>query len=279
MLDIKLLIDLAIAEDLGDGDHTSLATIDSKATGKAKIIAKDNGIIAGIEEAILIFNRIDPSIKINSIKNDGDSISKGDIVMTIEGNCQKMLQAERLVLNFMQRMSGIATKTHQFVTKIADLPTKILDTRKTTPLLRYFEKKAVRLGGGTNHRFGLYDMIMIKDNHIDFAGGIKKAIEKTHNYLQKTGKNLKIEIEVRNFDELNEVLEYGGVDIIMLDNFSVPMCQEAVKIINKRFLTEASGGINIDNVRDYALTGVNFISIGALTHQIKSLDLSMIVSF
>lgn len=278
MLDITQLIDLAIAEDIGEGDHSSLATISTEAIGKASIFAKcTNGIIAGIEEAILICSRIDSNLKLTAFKKDGDKIKKGDKILTIEGNSQKILQAERLILNFMQRMSGIATTTATYVEKIADLPTKLLDTRKTTPLMRFFEKKAVKIGGGENHRFGLFDMIMIKDNHIDFAGGIEKAITKTLLYLKKANKKIKIEIEVRSFEELNQVLQTGGVHRIMLDNFTPQMCKEAVEIIYKQYETEASGGITLENIRQYALSGVDFISVGALTHQINSLDLSMLV--
>lgn len=278
MINIDQLIDLAIIEDLGDGDHSSLATISPQAIGKASVFAKgNNGIIAGIEEATLVCRRIDPNLKLTFFKKDGNKITKGDKILTIEGNSQKILQSERLILNFMQRMSGIATTTAQYVEKIADLPTKLLDTRKTTPLMRYFEKKAVKIGGGQNHRFGLYDMIMIKDNHIDFAGGIENAITKTLQYLKSIDKKLKIEIEVRSFDELNQVLKVGGVDTIMLDNFTPQKCKQAVEIINKRYKTEASGGITIDNIREYALSGVDYISVGALTHHIQSLDLSMLV--
>jgi nicotinate-nucleotide pyrophosphorylase (carboxylating) len=274
-MNIIELLQLAIKEDIGDGDHTSLACIPANATNTAQLIAKEEGIIAGVEIAEKIFKLFDPELKVAVLKKDGDKIKKGDVVLTVFGNAQKILSAERLVLNYMQRMSGIATKTHQIVEIIKPYNTKILDTRKTTPLNRYFEKLAVKIGGGTNHRFGLYDMVMIKDNHIDFAGGIKNAIQQANDYLKTKNKPLQIEIEVRNFEELNEVLSVGNVDIIMLDNFTPNDLQKAVQIINHRFKTEASGGINESTIVDYAKTGVDFISIGALTHHIKSLDLSL----
>lgn len=274
-MNIIELLQLAIKEDIGDGDHTSLACIPANATNTAQLIAKEEGIIAGVEIAEKIFKLFDPELKVAVLKKDGDKIKTGDVVLTVFGKAQKILSAERLVLNYMQRMSGIATKTHQIVEIIKPYNTKILDTRKTTPLNRYFEKLAVKIGGGTNHRFGLYDMVMIKDNHIDFAGGIKNAIQQANDYLKTKNKPLQIEIEVRNFEELNEVLSVGNVDIIMLDNFTPNDLQKAVQIINHRFKTEASGGINESTIVDYAKTGVDFISIGALTHHIKSLDLSL----
>ncbi len=270
----KLIAD-ALAEDLGDGDHTSLATISSQARGKVELIAKDSGIIAGVEVAAMVFRELDNDLNINILIKDGSVIRPGDVVMIIEGSSQSLLSAERTALNFIQRMSGIATFTNKVHDKIADLDTKLLDTRKTTPCNRIVEKLAVKMGGGTNHRFGLFDMIMIKDNHVDFAGGISNAINLTTNYLKKKGKDLKIEIEVRDFDELNEVLKNGSVDRIMLDNFSPNNIKKAVELINGRYETEASGGITIDNIREYAETGVDFISVGALTHQINSLDLSL----
>lgn len=272
---ISKLIANALAEDLGDGDHTSLATISSQARGKVELIAKDNGIIAGVEVAAMVFRELDNDLNINILIKDGSLIKPGDVVMIIEGSSQSLLSAERTALNFIQRMSGIATFTNKVHNQIADLDTKLLDTRKTTPYNRIVEKLAVKLGGGTNHRFGLFDMIMIKDNHVDFAGGISNAINLTNTYLKKKGKDLKIEIEVRDFDELNEVLKNGGVNRIMLDNFSPDNIKKAVELINGRFETEASGGITIDNIRQYAETGVDFISVGALTHQINSLDLSL----
>jgi nicotinate-nucleotide pyrophosphorylase (carboxylating) len=269
------IIERALAEDLGDGDHTSLATIPATAMGKAVLKVKENGILAGAEVAAKVFRKVDPEVKIVFQKKDGDFIQPGEIVFTLEGKSQLLLTAERTAHNFIQRMSGIATFTQQIVQKLEGLQTKVLDTRKTTPCNRAVEKLAVKTGGGHNHRFGLYDMIMIKDNHVDFAGGIQQAISKTIAYLSKKGKDLRIEIEVRNFTELDEVLRCGGVDRIMLDNFTPEDLLLAVQLINKRYETEASGGISINNIRDYAESGVDFISVGALTHQIKSLDLSL----
>lgn len=269
------LIKIAIAEDLGDGDHTSLSTIPADAQGKARLIIKQDGILAGINVALEIFRIIDKDIKVNLLLNDGAKVKKGDIAFTVEGRVISILQAERLVLNFMQRLSGVATQTHIYAEKIADLKTKVLDTRKTTPGMRLLEKEAVKIGGGCNHRIGLFDMILIKDNHVDFAGGIKNAILAAQNYCKQKGKNLDIEIETRNFDEIRQVLEIGGVRRIMLDNFNVEDTKKAVEMIGGRFETESSGGITLDNLRDYALAGVDFISVGALTHQIKSLDMSL----
>ncbi len=269
----------AIKEDINDGDHTTLATIPENATGSATLISKDEGILAGVEIAKKVFEKIDNSLKLDIILNDGDSIKHGDKIFIIKGKAQSILQAERLMLNFMQRMSGIATETHKYAKLISDLPTQVLDTRKTTPNMRVFEKMAVKIGGGTNHRFGLYDMIMIKDNHIDFAGGIKQAITRVNSYLSNKNKNLKIEIEVRDFDELNQVLETGNIHRIMLDNFTVENTKKAVEIINKKYETESSGGITFETIRNYALCGVDYVSVGALTHQIKSLDLSLLANF
>lgn len=269
------LIEIAIKEDIGDGDHTSLACIPKKASGKAHLLVKEEGIIAGVELAEKIFKRIDSNLIFNKLIDDGSQIKKGDIVFTIEGNRQSILQAERLALNFMQRMSGIATTTSYYVSLVDGLNTKILDTRKTTPGLREIEKLAVKIGGGQNHRIGLYDMIMIKDNHIDYAGGIEKAIKTTVEYLKTNHKQLKIEIEARDLDELNQILNVGMVDRIMLDNFSYEDLRTAVKLINGKYETEASGGITDKTIRNYAECGVDFISVGALTHQIKSLDLSL----
>ncbi len=269
------LIKIAIAEDLGDGDHTSLSTIPADAQGKARLIIKQDGILAGINVALEIFKIIDKDIKVNILLNDGAKVKKGDIAFTVEGRVISILQAERLVLNFMQRLSGVATQTHIYAEKIADLKTKVLDTRKTTPGMRLLEKEAVKIGGGCNHRIGLFDMILIKDNHVDFAGGIKNAILAAQNYCKQKGKNLDIEIETRNFDEIRQVLEIGGVRRIMLDNFNVEDTKKAVEMIGGRFETESSGGITLENLRDYALAGVDFISVGALTHQIKSLDMSL----
>jgi nicotinate-nucleotide pyrophosphorylase (carboxylating) len=265
----------ALAEDVGDGDHTSLATIPGNTTGKAKLLVKDTGILAGVELALEIFKQVDGGLKIDVFLHDGTAIKPGDIAFEVEGDAKSILTAERLVLNCMQRMSGIATKTHQIVELLKGTKAKVLDTRKTTPGLRYLEKWAVKIGGGVNHRFGLYDMILIKDNHVDYSGGIKQAIENTKQYLQKNNKQLVIEIEVRNLDELEQVMQAGGVDRILLDNFGFDDLQEAVRRISGRFITEASGGITIDNIRQYAECGVDYISVGALTHSVKSLDLSL----
>jgi len=265
----------SLKEDVGDGDHTSLATISAGTRGKAKLLVKDEGMLAGVELAAEIFHVVDPDLKLTVYLNDGAAIKPRDIAFEVEGDVQSILKAERLVLNCMQRMSGIATKTHEITDLLKGTHTKVLDTRKTTPGLRYIEKWAVRIGGGVNHRFGLYDMILIKDNHVDYSGGIEKAIENAHHYLKKQDKKLAIEIEVRNLDELNQVLETGGINRILLDNFNLHDLKDAVNIIGGRFITEASGGITIDNIRDYAACGVDYISVGALTHSVKSLDLSL----
>jgi nicotinate-nucleotide pyrophosphorylase (carboxylating) len=269
------LIEMAFIEDIGDGDHTSLACINKTATGKSHIVAKEEGILAGALLGEYIFKKVDSNLTVNILINDGQPVKPGDVVMRIEGSDISMLTAERTVLNFMQRLSGVSTQTAKYVKALQGLHTQILDTRKTTPGMRLLEKWAVKNGGGSNHRIGLYDMILIKDNHNDFAGGIANALSRTKQYLKDNNLDLKIEIETRTFDEVNEVLAIGGVNRIMLDNFSVPMLAEAVKLINKRFETEASGGITLDTLRGYAETGVDFISSGALTHSIKSLDLSM----
>ncbi len=269
------LILKALEEDLGGGDHTTLATVDEKATGQAVMLAKEEGIVAGTEIAGKVFELLDPSIKTEIIISDGKPIRPGDRIMMISGPSRVLLSGERTALNYIQRMSGIATFTASVVSKLKGLHTKVLDTRKTTPCNRVFEKLAVKAGGAENHRFGLYDMIMIKDNHIDFAGGIRQAIRKTHQYLEKHHLNLKIEIETRNFEELETVLEEGGVHRIMLDNFTPEELGKALKMINGRFETEASGGITLQTIRAYAETGVDYISVGALTHQIKSLDISL----
>ncbi len=279
MIKIEQIIRLAIEEDLGDGDHTSLACIPANTSGSAVLISKDEGILAGMEIAKKVFSLIDSNLFFEVLKMDGKTLHNRDEIFKISGNVRSILQAERLVLNFMQRMSGIATQTHRYAQIIADLPTQILDTRKTTPNMRLFEKMAVAIGGGMNHRFGLYDMIMIKDNHIDFAGGITQAINRVNEYLKKKDKKLNIEIEVRNFDELEQVLSVGKITRIMLDNFSVENTKKAVNMIDNRYETESSGGITIDTLRDYALCGVDFISVGALTHQIKSLDMSLLSDF
>jgi nicotinate-nucleotide pyrophosphorylase (carboxylating) len=277
---IHAIVDNALQEDLGDGDHTSLATIPENAQATAKLLVKADGVIAGVELAKIIFNRFDPELKIEGYINDGEIIKKGDIVFRVSGSSRSILSTERLVLNFMQRMSGIATQTHHLASLIADYPTQLLDTRKTTPGIRLMEKWAVRIGGGTNHRFALYDMIMIKDNHVDYSGGIEKAIDRTKAYLAEKGKNLKIEIEVRNNDELAQVLAHGGVDRIMLDNYSPEAMTEALLLIDRdKYEVEASGGITKDTIVDYAKTGVDFISTGAVTHSYKSLDLSLKADF
>jgi nicotinate-nucleotide pyrophosphorylase (carboxylating) len=272
---IDLFIKNAVAEDVGDGDHTSLSTIPQGTQGKARLIVKENGILAGVELALEIFNQIDSSLEVTVFIQDGQEVAVGDIAFTVSGSTHAILLTERLVLNCMQRMSGIATKTNRIVKRLEGYKTKVLDTRKTTPGLRYLEKWAVRIGGGVNHRIGLYDMILIKDNHVDYAGGITNAIKQANDYLNNTGKKLQIEIEVRNLEELQQVLAVGGVDRIMLDNFELPLLKQAVTLINGRFLTEASGGIVEENVAAYAQCGVDYISMGELTHSVKSLDLSL----
>ena len=265
----------ALKEDVGDGDHTSLSTIPADSTGKAKLLVKDEGILAGVELALEIFKIVDANLKVNVFLTDGAVIKPKDVAFEVEGNSQSILKAERLVLNCMQRMSGIATKTREIVDLLKDTHTKVLDTRKTTPGLRYIEKWAVRIGGGVNHRYGLYDMILIKDNHVDYAGGIRQAIERANQYLIDHNKKLAIEIEVRNLDELDQVLQTGHVNRILLDNFNFTDLRQAVDVIQGRFITEASGGITVDNIRGYAECGVDYISVGALTHSVKSLDLSL----
>lgn len=272
---IDKFIHASLKEDVGDGDHTSLATIPSGTKGKAKLLVKDNGILAGVELATEIFRIVDPKLKLTIFINDGAEVKPKDIVFEVEGSVHCILKAERLVLNCMQRMSGIATQTDHVVDLLKGTNTQVLDTRKTTPGMRYLEKWAVRIGGGINHRFGLYDMILIKDNHVDYSGGIRQAIENTQEYLAAHQKKLAIEIEVRNMDELEEVLQTGGVDRILLDNFNFVDLKQAVNIIEGRYITEASGGITIDNVREYANCGVDYVSIGALTHSVKCLDLSL----
>lgn len=273
------IIDNALREDIGDGDHSSLACVPENATGKATLFVKDDGILAGVELAEMIFKRYDPTLKLEILIQDGAIVKKGDIAFHVSGSSRSILATERLVLNFMQRMSGIATQTFQIVSLLEGLDTQLLDTRKTTPGIRYMEKWAVRIGGGKNHRFALYDMIMLKDNHIDYAGGITKAIESTNAYLEKTGKSLKIEVEVRNEQELDEVLAIGKVDRIMLDNFTPEQISAVLPKIPAQYEVEASGGITLDTIRKYAETGVHFISVGALTHSFKSLDLSLKADF
>ncbi|OOQ59293.1 carboxylating nicotinate-nucleotide diphosphorylase [Mucilaginibacter pedocola] len=265
----------ALAEDVGDGDHTSLSTIEAGTQGKAQLLVKDTGILAGVELAEEIFYVVDPNFKLEIFLKDGAEVKPKDVAFTVTGDAQNILKAERLVLNCMQRMSGIATKTNEIVDLLKGTNTKVLDTRKTTPGLRYLEKWAVRIGGGVNHRIGLYDMILIKDNHVDYSGGIRQAIENANAYLEQTGKKLAIEIEVRNLDELEQVLQTGKVNRILLDNFSFDNLRQAVSMIEGRYITEASGGITIDNIRDYADCGVDYVSVGALTHSVKSLDLSL----
>ena len=268
-------LETALREDIGDGDHSSLACIPASSKGVVRLLVKDDGIIAGMEIARRIFNRIDPELKFDPLVMDGDRVRNGDIAFIIDGSVLSILKSERLILNVMQRMSGIATLTRAYVRKLEGLKTRILDTRKTVPGMRILDKEAVRIGGGMNHRMGLYDMIMLKDNHIDFAGGIAKAIARIHEYLDRKGKDLKIEIEARSLHDVREILDAGGVDRIMLDNFSIPNTRRAVELINGRYETESSGRITLNNIREYAECGVDFISIGALTHQVPSLDLSL----
>lgn len=272
---IDELISLAFAEDVGDGDHTTLCCIPPTAMGKSQLIIKEDGVLAGIEMAKQIFHHFDPAMKIDVYIQDGTEVKNGDIAFIVEGKVQSLLQTERLVLNVMQRMSGIATTTRRYAKALEGTKTRVLDTRKTTPGMRLLEKEAVRIGGGVNHRIGLFDMILLKDNHVDFAGGIEQAITRAKNYLKEKGKDLKIEIEVRNFEELDEALRIGGIDRIMLDNFNIENTKEAVKRINGRYETESSGGITFDTLRDYAECGVDYISVGALTHSVKSLDMSL----
>src|SRR5574344_118634 len=268
------LIDLAFAEDIGDGDHTTLCCIPEDVMGKAQLIIKEKGVLAGVEVAKDVFRRFDPTMQVDVRIHDGAKVKKGDIAMIVTGKVRSLLQTERLMLNIMQRMSGIATMTNKYVERLKGTKTHVLDTRKTTPGMRMLEKQAVKIGGGVNHRIGLFDMILLKDNHVDFAGGISNAINRCHEYLKVKGLDLKIEIEVRNFDELRQVMECGGVDRIMLDNFSTADTKKAVDIIAGKYETESSGGITFDTIRDYAECGVDFISVGALTHSVKGLDMS-----
>lgn len=275
MLDnLDELIKLWFAEDIGDGDHTTLSSIPADAMGKQQLIIKEEGIVAGIEVAKRVFAAFDPELKMTQYLHDGDRVKPGDIAFIVEGRVQSLLQTERLMLNIMQRMSGVATRTAEYVKLVEGTKCRILDTRKTTPGLRMLEKEAVRIGGGCNHRIGLFDMILLKDNHVDFAGGIANAIHRAQEYLKEKGKNLKIEIEVRSFDELNEALATGGIDRIMLDNFTPADTRKAVEIIGGRVEVESSGGITYDTLREYAECGVDVISVGALTHSVKSLDMS-----
>ncbi len=265
----------ALAEDIGDGDHTTLSTIPASAQGKARLLVKDQGILAGVHIAQRVFELVDPELKFEKLLDEGATIKHDDIAFYISGKSQSITIGERLALNIMQRMSGIATKTHRIQSLIEDTGCKLLDTRKTTPGFRYFEKLAVHIGGGVNHRFGLYDMILVKDNHVDYCGGVKQALSHVEEYLKKTGKHLKVEVEARNLEEVKSILETGLAFRILLDNFEPPRLREAVQFIDGRVQTEASGGIHEGNVREYAECGVNFISMGALTHQISSLDLSL----
>ena len=268
------LIDLAFAEDIGDGDHTTLCCIPEDAIGSSQLLIQEVGVLAGVEVAKRVFARFDPTLKVDVLINDGTEVKKGDIAMIVSGKIRSLLQTERLMLNIMQRMSGIATMTHKYVKLLEGTRTHVLDTRKTTPGMRMLEKQAVKIGGGVNHRIGLFDMILLKDNHIDFAGGIKNAIDRCHEYLKAKSLDLKIEIEVRNMEELQQVLNCGGIDRIMLDNFSVEDTRAAVCLIAGRYETESSGGITFDTIRNYADCGVDFVSVGALTHSVKCLDMS-----
>ena len=268
------LIDLAFAEDIGDGDHTTLCCIPEDAMGKSHLLIKEDGILAGVDVAREVFHRFDPTMQMEVFMEDGAQVKKGDIAFVVSGKVRSLLQTERLMLNIMQRMSGIATMTNKYVKLIDGTGAHVLDTRKTTPGMRMLEKQAVKIGGGVNHRIGLFDMILLKDNHVDFAGGIENAIDRCHHYLNEKGLDLKIEIEIRNFDELQQVLDKGGVNRIMLDNFTVADTKKAVDIINHRFEVESSGGITFDTIRSYAEQGVDFISVGALTHSVKGLDMS-----
>jgi len=277
--DIESDIDRWMAEDLGNGDHTTLSTIPVTATGSVRLLVKEDGILAGTEIASLIYKRVDPEVVFEQFIKDGSRIEKGDIVFKAHGKIHTLLKTERLLLNIMQRMSGIATKTNCYVKKIEGTGTRVLDTRKTTPGMRMIEKEAVATGGGTNHRIGLYDMILIKDNHIDFAGGIDKAILNAARYIKETGKDLKIEVETRSLDDIRKVLDTGHVHRIMFDNFTPELTREAVELVNHTYETESSGGITLDTIRSFAECGVDFISVGALTHQINSLDLSLKADF
>lgn len=271
---IDQLLDLAFAEDLGDGDHTTLSTIPADAMGHSRLIIKEDGILAGIDIARKVLAKVDPSIKMTVMIEDGAEVKKGDIAFTAEGPVRSLLIAERTMLNIMQRMSGVATMTRRYQNELKGLHTRVLDTRKTTPGMRMLEKDAVKIGGGTNHRIGLFDMILIKDNHIDFAGGIEKAITRANEYCRENGKDLKIEVEVRSLNDIRRVMEHGGVDRIMFDNFTPELTKEAVKLVDGKYETESSGGITLENLRAYGEAGVDFISVGALTHSVKGLDMS-----
>ena len=271
---IEELLNLAFAEDLGDGDHTTLSTIPADAQGRSRLIIKEEGVLSGVEIAKKVLAKVDPSIKVTVMMEDGTHVKPGDIAFTAEGPVRSLLIAERTMLNIMQRMSGVATMTAKYQKQLEGLHTRVLDTRKTTPGMRMLEKEAVACGGGTNHRIGLYDMILIKDNHIDFAGGIEKAITRANEYCKENGKDLKIEVEVRSLDDIRRVMEHGGVDRIMFDNFTPELTKEAVALVGGKYETESSGGITIENLRKYGEAGVDFISVGALTHSVKGLDMS-----
>lgn len=271
---IDELLELAFAEDIGDGDHTTLSTIPADAMGRSRLIIKEDGILSGVDIALKVFEKLDPSIKTEVFIKDGAEVKKGDIAFISEGPVRSLLIAERTMLNIMQRMSGVATMTRRYQNELKGLHTRVLDTRKTTPGMRMLEKEAVKAGGGTNHRIGLFDMILIKDNHIDFAGGIEKAIDRANEYCKANGKDLKIEVEVRSLDDIRRVMEHGGVDRIMFDNFTPELTREAVKLVDGKYETESSGGITLENLRAYGETGVDFISVGALTHSVKGLDMS-----
>ena len=271
---IDELLDLAFAEDLGDGDHTTLSTIPADAMGRSRLIIKEDGILSGVEIAEKVLHKVDPSIKMEVMIGDGAEVKKGDIAFTAEGSVRSLLIAERTMLNIMQRMSGVATMTRRDQNELDGLHTRVLDTRKTTPGMRMLEKEAVKTGGGTNHRIGLFDMILIKDNHIDFAGGLEKAIDRANEYCKAQGKDLRIEIEARSLDDIRRILAHGGVDRIMFDNFTPELTREAVKLVDGKVETESSGGITLENLRQYGEAGVDFISVGALTHSVKGLDMS-----
>ena len=271
---IDQLLDLAFAEDIGDGDHTTLSTIPEDAMGKSQLIIKEDGVLAGVDIAIKVFEKLDPRIKTAVFIKDGSKVKKGDIAFISEGPVRSLLMAERTMLNIMQRMSGVATMTRKYQDELEGLHTKVLDTRKTTPGMRLLEKDGVMLGGGTNHRIGLFDMILIKDNHIDFAGGLEKAIDRANEYCKTNSKDLKIEIEVRNLDDIRRVMKHGGIDRIMFDNFTPELTKEAVELVDGKYETESSGGITLSNLRQYGEAGVDFISVGALTHSVKGLDMS-----
>lgn len=271
---IDMLLELAFAEDVGDGDHTTLSTIPADEIGKSRLIIKEEGVLAGVDAALKVLEKVDPSIKTEVLLHDGDMVKPGDVAFVSSGPVRSLLVAERTMLNIMQRMSGVATMTRKYQQQLDGLHTRVLDTRKTTPGMRMLEKEAVKIGGGTNHRIGLYDMILIKDNHVDFAGGIENALDRARDYCKQNGKDLKIEIEVRSLDDIRRVLAHGGADRIMFDNFTPELTCEAVKLVDGKVETESSGGITIENLREYGETGVDFISVGALTHSVKGLDMS-----